>query len=137
MQPYLAASSIKSLFCTLLEQVLGSIVVSIPACHAGDRGSIQDIRDISSVKRTKTRVDPLTKRIYFPVSIKIKKDTFDMHCMKFFNPVVCKIMIRPGPLTSSMKLRMMFNSPCKLNQKYSFLTFLQQQYTHLYILSIK
>jgi hypothetical protein len=25
---------------TSIEQVLGSIVVSIPACHAGDRGSI-------------------------------------------------------------------------------------------------
>ena len=27
-------------FCSLLAAVLGSIVVSIPACHAGDRGSI-------------------------------------------------------------------------------------------------
>ena len=25
---------------SLLSQILGSIVVSIPACHAGDRGSI-------------------------------------------------------------------------------------------------
>ena len=29
-----------SLATSLVRQVLGSIVVSIPACHAGDRGSI-------------------------------------------------------------------------------------------------
>ena len=28
------------IFCLSLTEVLGSIVVSIPACHAGDRGSI-------------------------------------------------------------------------------------------------
>ena len=34
------SGSTRHLFMSLLSQILGSIVVSIPACHAGDRGSI-------------------------------------------------------------------------------------------------
>ena len=49
-----------------LYQILDSIVVSIPACHAGDRGSIPRRGDIlSNLKKYSSKAELFTHLNYF------------------------------------------------------------------------